>query len=113
MRSRTQRGNQKVFFVSTLATAEQVGTTQLFNLNRSNLNLIPPKVPVMARALLMFKLIEDGGNKAVAHRGISKGGHNQGSGGEAPSCQRLRGWESVAPSRQQIFAVFTQKKYSV
>ena len=46
----------------------------------------------------------------MAHPGFSKGeGHNQESGGEAPCCRRLRGFGGVAPSRQQIFAVFTLK----
>ena len=51
-----------------------------------------------------------GGLRTVAHPGFSKGGgHNRGSGGEPPSHRRLRGSKDYAPSRQRIFAAFTQK----
>ena len=61
MTSRTGNGKQKVFFFFglTLATAEQVRTTQLFNVNRSNLNLLLPDVPLMAHTVFLFKLIEE------------------------------------------------------
>ena len=59
MTSRTGNGNKKAFFVLILATAEQVRTTQLFNLYRSNFNLLLPDVPLMAHTVLLFKLIKE------------------------------------------------------
>ena len=48
-----------MFSVLILATAEQVRTTQLFNLYRFNLNLLLPDVPLMAHGVLLFKLIKE------------------------------------------------------
>ena len=84
--------------------AEQVGTTQLFNLNRSNLNLLLPDVPLTAHTVLLFNLI--GEIRQWRIEDLAKRGHNRGSGGEA---KERRGCEGVAPSRQRIFAVFTLK----
>ena len=53
MMSRTGNG-KKAFFVLILATAEQ-----LFNLYRSNFNLLLPDVPLMAHTVLLFKLIKE------------------------------------------------------
>ena len=88
MTSRTGNGNQKVFFVLTLATAELVGTTQLFNLNRSNLNLLLPDDPFMAHTVLLFKLIEKIRQWRIED--LAKGRHNRRCGGEARSRRRLR-----------------------
>ena len=54
-----KRKTKSFFFVLTLATAEQVGTPQLFDLNRSNLNLLLPDVSLMAHTVFLFKMIEE------------------------------------------------------
>ena len=43
----------------------------------------------------------------MAHRGFGKAGHHRGCEGKAPRRRWLTGSGSVAPSRQQIVAVFT------
>ena len=103
MTSRTGNSNQKVFFVLTLATAEQVRTTQLFNLNRSNLLL--PDVPLMAYTALLFKLIEELRQWRIED--LEKLGHNRGSGGKVPRRWKLKKSGGVTPSRQQVVADFT------
>ena len=56
MTSRAGNGNKNVFFVLILATAEQVRTTQLFNIYRSNFNLLLLNVPPMAHTVQYFCL---------------------------------------------------------
>ena len=68
-----KRKTKSAFFVLTLATAEQVGTTQLFNLNQSNLKLLLPARYFTNGTYGIFVRI-DGGNTAVAHRGFGRGG---------------------------------------
>ena len=89
MTSRTGNGNQIVFFVLTLATAKQVRTTHLFNLNRSNLNLLLPDVPLMAHTVLLFKLNEEIRQWRIED--LAKREHNRGSGGVA-SCRQQTGF---------------------
>ena len=105
--SRTGSENQKSFFVLPLDTAEQVRTTQLFNLNRSNLNLLLPDVPLMTYRVLLFKLIEEMRQWRIED--LEKRGHNRGCRGKAPSRRRLGGSGGYVPSRQRILR-FSRKK---
>ena len=57
--------------------------------------------------------LEKENNKGHHHwrtQGFGKwgvGGHHRGSGGQTPSLWRPRGSGGLAPSRQQIFTIFT------